>query len=62
MDEKVILETQEKISLNAILAQGKDPDNLGEPDGSTETQADFENATDGKISEAIAAFSDGGEK
>jgi hypothetical protein len=62
MDEKVILKTQEKISLNAILAQGKDPDNLGEPDGSTEMQADFENATDGEISEAVKIFGDGGEK
>ncbi|MDR2046661.1 MAG: hypothetical protein LBP79_01920 [Clostridiales bacterium] len=55
------MNAQEKVSLIAILAQGKDPGNLGEADGTVETEADFDATSPEEIAEAIAMFGDGGD-
>ncbi|MDR2047418.1 MAG: hypothetical protein LBP79_05960 [Clostridiales bacterium] len=55
------MSAKEKILLSAVLAQGKDPGNLGEADGTVETEADFTAATPDEITEAITTFGNGGD-
>jgi hypothetical protein len=50
----------DEILLSSILAQGKDPGGLGDPESVTETQTDFDVASPEEIAEAIDTFGDGG--